>query len=673
MTVTFLEPDKEEEENAGGGRRLADEGALTAASQRGGIMKLKPSPPGVVDSEPMDLSGNGISGLDANGSNTAYACGDATQPRLNGRTGGGLLLPGADGKDKSLAEARAAAQRRHSGPTSPSPPNCGDQAEEEVRKRIRELVEANAQELMRQLEALPPLRSASDSATAVASVMEPLPPGCIGTDQARSGARGSVASLATLMDYHVPSTHTEETVRPNGMSIGRCTRVMQEMQVVKDESQQSSINPRYATRQNRKVLPDSTEMKQVVKDAVCKPKYDVTNFYYETGYCQMVARSQAFEIVTLIVITLNALWIAVDLDHNKSPLLVDAEPVFLVAENLFCVYFVVELLIRFLAFEQKRQCCRDSWFVFDSCLVAIMILETWVMTLFFVLSGSRGQGMGDSSVLRLLKMLRLSRMARMVRLLRAFPELLALVKGIGVAARSVFFTACLMLSITYMFAVLLTQLTQDSAVSEMYFDTVPDAMKNLLISSIFPDMADMLNDTGMESWLWTFILTAFICLISLTLLNMLIGVLCEVVTVVSAMEKEELVGNFLFEELNSLLPSGSVDSETVVTKEDFCVLLWTPNAVRLLTEIGIDVVALASVVDVLFPPGKTYEYSDVVSLLLDLRGSNTATVKDVVDLRKFTAQMLDGLKDDIIDAISTMSASTRSTRRKGPSQCTLLA
>merc|ERR1719393_690839 len=129
-------------------------------------------------------------------------------------------------------------------------------------------------------------------------------------------------------------------------------------------------------------------------------------------------------------------------------------------------------------------------------------------------------------------------MARMIRILRAFPELVALIKGIGVAARSVFFTACLMLLVTYTFSIVLSQLTDGSEVAVKYFDTVPDAMKNLLIYSIFPDIDFLFNEVGLASWLWLFILTAFCCLITLTLLNMLIDVLCEVVTVVSAVEKE---------------------------------------------------------------------------------------------------------------------------------------
>eukprot|EP00929_Paragymnodinium_shiwhaense_P080033 TRINITY_DN41718_c0_g1_i2.p1 TRINITY_DN41718_c0_g1~~TRINITY_DN41718_c0_g1_i2.p1 ORF type:complete len:684 (-),score=171.06 TRINITY_DN41718_c0_g1_i2:130-2181(-) len=404
----------------------------------------------------------------------------------------------------------------------------------------------------------------------------------------------------------------------------------------------------------RNVFPDARQMKQVVKDAMGKHPYDVADFYWRTGFCQKIARAHWFDLLTLGVIALNALWISVDLDHNQSAVLIDAEPVFQVAENFFCLYFTVELCIRFMAFQNKRNCIRDGWFCFDTILVTFMVAETWLLSLGFLISGSR-EAVGDSSMLRLVRLVRLTRMARMIRLLRAFPELLALVKGIGVASRSVFFTAILMLIVTYMFAIVLTQLTAGSEIADRYFDTVPDAMKNMLIYAIFPDLDEMLNSVGLASWLWVFILTFFIFLISLTLLNMLVGVLCEVVGVVSAVEKEELMANYLRDELRTLLEDLADEGEDQdhVTKEDFCDLLLMPGAVRLFNEIGIDVVALANCVDVIFQGGKCYDFGDIVALLLDLRGSNTCTVKDIVDLRKYITQELVLVQCNIAESLRT--------------------
>merc|ERR1719386_189948 len=120
-------------------------------------------------------------------------------------------------------------------------------------------------------------------------------------------------------------------------------------------------------------------MKERVRQQLSRKKYDVSDFYKETGCAQSIARNSYFEIVTLLVIACNALWIAVDTDHNDSELLINAKLEFQIAEHLFCGYFTCEILIRWLAFQYKVSCLKDAWFMFDSCLVTTMVFETWIM------------------------------------------------------------------------------------------------------------------------------------------------------------------------------------------------------------------------------------------------------------------------------------------------------
>merc|ERR1712045_983547 len=112
------------------------------------------------------------------------------------------------------------------------------------------------------------------------------------------------------------------------------------------------------------------------------------NFYKTEGTAQMIARSHIFENVTLAVIAINAIWIAVDSDHNPESVILRAPPLLQVAEHLFILYFSAEWLIRFLAFEQKFDCFKDSWFLFDSCLVFLMVVESWVMAPIIVITGT---------------------------------------------------------------------------------------------------------------------------------------------------------------------------------------------------------------------------------------------------------------------------------------------
>merc|ERR1719433_812297 len=100
-------------------------------------------------------------------------------------------------------------------------------------------------------------------------------------------------------------------------------------------------------------------------------------FYKKTGFCQIVARSQLFESITLSVIAFNAIWMSIDIDLNDAVTLTGAHPVFQIVEHFFCMYFTFEWTIRFGAFHRKRNGMRDSWFVFDSFMVFMMVSETW--------------------------------------------------------------------------------------------------------------------------------------------------------------------------------------------------------------------------------------------------------------------------------------------------------
>merc|ERR1712196_644160 len=115
-------------------------------------------------------------------------------------------------------------------------------------------------------------------------------------------------------------------------------------------------------------------------------------------------------------------------------------------ELFFCVYFGVEWFIRLMAFENKWNCVQDAWFVFDSMLCFIMFVETVFLQLvlfpLLLMDDSTGiiSSLGNTVVLKMFRMVRLTRVCRVARLFKALEELMILIKGIWVAARSVMFT-----------------------------------------------------------------------------------------------------------------------------------------------------------------------------------------------------------------------------------------
>merc|ERR1712232_1445811 len=140
-------------------------------------------------------------------------------------------------------------------------------------------------------------------------------------------------------------------------------------------------------------------------------------------------------------------------------------------------------------------------------------------------------------------------------------ELMVLVKGMTVATRSVLFTLVLLTIIIYVFAIAFTQLMEETTLHDEYFQTVPKSMSTLLLRGTIPDMADLVEDVGDEHVLYGAVLLVFILLSSLTVLNMLVGVLCEVVSVVSAVEKEQMTVQFVKTKLLELIEQGDVDRD----------------------------------------------------------------------------------------------------------------
>lgn len=421
----------------------------------------------------------------------------------------------------------------------------------------------------------------------------------------------------------------------------------------------------------KQLFVDQEKMKQQLRDRMAKPAYDVTIFYHTTGRAQKIAKSTVFEVSTLAVIALNALWISIDTDMNHAETLIDADWPFIVAENLFCAYFFWEWLVRYLAFKTKHfgvpcKGLRDAWFVFDSSLVFLMVLETWVMTsISLILGGSSSGGLGNASILRMARLLRLTRMARMARLLRSMPELMILVRGMVAATRSVVFTLLLLMVFLYVFAIAFRQLSAKTDIGDEFFSSVPESMHTLLIHGTFlDDLATVAHSLSAQAPALLPLFYVYVLLAAMTLMNMLIGVLCEVVTAVASTEKEAMTIAYVRDVLHEILTKQNLDTnqDGQISKGEFMNLFEDKTAMSLLEDIGVDVLGLMGFADFIFTGQDQEEvtlgYDDLLKLILDIRGSNGATVKDVVDLRRFVSDQFTELKH-FVESQSTENGAGR--------------
>lgn len=394
----------------------------------------------------------------------------------------------------------------------------------------------------------------------------------------------------------------------------------------------------------RPMFNDVEKLKEKVRSTITKKDTNVHALYKDTGWAQTLARNARFDQITQLIILFNAIWIAIDTDYNKSVVIFEANPVFIGMEFFFAIYFLFELTVRTVAFKSVRLVLKDSWWSFDAFLVFIMVLDI-IMAVFTVSAGNGSKALGNSSILKMVKLMRLLRVTRMARLLRAVPELMILIKGMVMATRSVVVTLCLLVLLVYIFAIIMTQSTIDTELGERWFTNVPRAMTTLFLHGCFAeDLPDVAYDTGGDleggHLLLAIMLMVYVLLASLTVMNMLVGVLVDVVSTVSKVEKEELSVNLVKSRLHKIIDNMDDNRDGTISRLEFEALLESRAAARALAQVGVDVVGLVDLGDFLFEDKQALPVRDFMEMVLQLRGSNTATVKDIVDLRKWIGQEL---------------------------------
>merc|ERR1712195_284211 len=206
--------------------------------------------------------------------------------------------------------------------------------------------------------------------------------------------------------------------------------------------------------------------------------YDVTRFYFDTGVFQCIARSAVFANLTLAMIFINAVYLGIDGDFNKAPDFNSYAIEFQICEHVFCIFFGIEVLIRFCAFAKKRDCISDFWFVFDALLVAYMVTDTYILAqLVDTSTGAVGS----------FRLLRMFRVARFSRLMRASPELVTMSKAMLAGARAAGSAVLMLLLLIYVFSIALHSLLKDEAEVQEYFSDITNCMWTLLLEGLFMD------------------------------------------------------------------------------------------------------------------------------------------------------------------------------------------
>mgnify|MGYP002803538670 FL=1 len=376
------------------------------------------------------------------------------------------------------------------------------------------------------------------------------------------------------------------------------------------------------------------DMKRRLQHMLASSSTNVADMYSQTGCFQRIARHPWFDFAVMFAIALNSIWLGIDAAWNDSDVLIQTDPIFLVVENLFCFFFVIELTVRFGAYQRKISAFRDWEWVVDLVLVILMVLEIWALAIIQLALESTTPSTFNPAFLRLTRIFKFFRMVRLVRLLRYMPEVIILVKGLGVASRSVFFTLCILGLLIYVYGIAFKHLCKDTKVGEAYFSTLTQSMFTLLYSGCFFDNISTLAEMMFsESFIFGVLLMTFILLAPLTVMNMLVGVLVQVLQVLSQVENDAITTAFLHEQTSKIFSAMDLNNDGNVDIEEFAKLVKQPNMVKALHEADIDVTALINEADLIFNGQERLGLDEFVTQIQAFRRTNSVTIKDLLQFR----------------------------------------
>eukprot|EP00747_Dinoflagellata_sp_TGD_P123434 gnl/TRDRNA2_/TRDRNA2_173818_c4_seq12.p1 gnl/TRDRNA2_/TRDRNA2_173818_c4~~gnl/TRDRNA2_/TRDRNA2_173818_c4_seq12.p1 ORF type:complete len:264 (+),score=46.06 gnl/TRDRNA2_/TRDRNA2_173818_c4_seq12:32-823(+) len=168
------------------------------------------------------------------------------------------------------------------------------------------------------------------------------------------------------------------------------------------------------------------------------------------------------------------------------------------------------------------------------------------------------------------------------------------------------------------------------------FGTLPLCMWTLLMDGTFMDSTGStlrgLLDLGKPHALLAIIFFfSFILVTAMTVMNMLIGVLCEVVSAVAAGEREDSAIRLMKNSILLMLKTFDEDGNGGISRQELRKVMKDPQAVAVLEQLEVDVAYLEQLQNMIYQkPGAEVSIEQIIELMLRCRGNLPTTVKHMV-------------------------------------------
>ena len=221
------------------------------------------------------------------------------------------------------------------------------------------------------------------------------------------------------------------------------------------------------------------------------------------AFFNKVRESKIFQIIVVALIVASALLIGIDTFELKQRYKI----IITALNQSITIFFLIEIIIRFVGEPRKKTFFRDGWNVFDTIVVGVSLIPI---------------GPGSSVLIA-----RLLRIFRVLRIISVMPELKILIECLLKSLPRILYTSLLLFIIMYIYAAagsLLFEFTD----SERWADiaTALFTLTQVLTLSSWEQV--FLPLQAVHWWAWIY-LYSFIAIGSITILNLIIAVLVDVV------------------------------------------------------------------------------------------------------------------------------------------------
>ncbi len=213
--------------------------------------------------------------------------------------------------------------------------------------------------------------------------------------------------------------------------------------------------------------------------------------------------SRIFQFIVVLIIIINAITIGVN-TYNLSQFI---RQVINYIDYSITIFFVIEILIRFIAEPKKLNFFKNGWNVFDTLIVLLSLVPI----------------PNNSSFL----LLRLLRVFRVLRLISVVPELKKIIEALLSSVTRVFYVGLLLFIILYIYATI-GSILFSTDIPERWGDVGISMITlfQVLTMSSWEQVMLPLQDLYWWAWIYFF---SFIIICGITMLNLLIAILVDVV------------------------------------------------------------------------------------------------------------------------------------------------